>query len=413
MTKPELRLVTSGSENFWQALGVVSGNSTGLPVTTETALGVPAVFAAVNFISGTIAGLPLHVYRRGKDDARTRVNSPLARMLHDAVDEDWTSFAWRKYSFEQVFTGGRSFTQILRQKDGRVKGLLPLDPSCVSVARKDGRKVYTYKEGSGAPEIRINSQNMIDIPFMLKHDGIGHYGPINTNREAIGLAQAVQEYANRFFANGGVPAFAITGNFVSERAMKAAAEDMQKAVANSAKENRQALVLPAGLEVKPLGGSMEDAQMLETKRHCVEEIARIYSLPPTFLQDLSKGTYANTEQQDLHFVKHTLKRWIEHFENELNLKLFGPRSTLYVEFAVDGLLRGDFKTRMEGHAIAIQNGMETPNEARQMENRPPKEGGENLMIQGATVPIGSQPQGQTEGDGETDDTEQEGETDEN
>jgi HK97 family phage portal protein len=108
------------------------------------------------------------------------------------------------------------------------------------------------------------------------------------------------------------------------------------------------------------------------------------------LQDLSRGTFSNTEQQDLHFVKHTIKRWIEQVEAEMNLKLFGRNARQYVEFNVDGLLRGDFKTRMEAHAASIQNGIRTPNEVRDLENMEPLPAGDDLMIQGATVPIRTQ-----------------------
>jgi HK97 family phage portal protein len=131
-------------------------------------------------------------------------------------------------------------------------------------------------------------------------------------------------------------------------------------------------------------------QLLELQRFCVEQIARIYSLPPVFLQDLSRGTFSNTEQQDLHFVKHTIKRWVEQVEAEMNLKLFGRNARQYVEFNVDGLLRGDFKTRMEAHATSIQNGIRTPNEVRDLENMEPMPAGDDLMIQGATVPIRTQ-----------------------
>ncbi len=163
---------------------------------------------------------------------------------------------------------------------------------------------------------------------------------------------------------------------------------MQEAVKRASAEGRSAITMPAGLEIKTLGVDPEKTQLLELSRFCVEEIARIYSLPPTFLQDLSHGTYSNTEQQDLHFVKHTLKRWVEQFEQELNLKLWGRgNNRLYAEFNVDGLLRGDFKTRMEGHAAAIQAGIETPNEAREMENKPSMDGGDRLFIQGANVPL--------------------------
>jgi HK97 family phage portal protein len=163
-----------------------------------------------------------------------------------------------------------------------------------------------------------------------------------------------------------------------------------KTTAKLAREGKPVMAIPMGHELKPVGFNPTEMQLLELQRFSIEQIARIYSLPPIFLQDLSKGTYSNTEQQDLHFVKHTLKRWIEQFEQELNLKLFPRGSKLYVEFNVDGLLRGDFKTRMEAHATTIQNGIRTPNEVRDIENMLPREGGDSLMIQGATVPISTQ-----------------------
>jgi HK97 family phage portal protein len=135
----------------------------------------------------------------------------------------------------------------------------------------------------------------------------------------------------------------------------------------------------------------EKSQLVELKRFCVEEISRIYGLPPVFVQDMTHGTYSNTEQQDLQLTKHTIKRWVEHFEQELNLKLFGRGNRkFFVEFNMDGLMRGDFVSRMQGHATAIQNGLQTPNEGRAMENRPAKPGGDDLLIQGATVPLGTQ-----------------------
>jgi HK97 family phage portal protein len=151
------------------------------------------------------------------------------------------------------------------------------------------------------------------------------------------------------------------------------------------------MALPAGHEMKSIGFNPEQMQLLELQRFSIEQIARIYSLPPVFLQDLTHGTFSNTEQQDLHFVKHTLKRWIEQTEQEMNLKLFPRGSDLYVEFNVDGLLRGDFGTRMAAHATSIQNGIRTPNEVRTIENMPDRPEGDVLLIQGATVPMGTQP----------------------
>jgi HK97 family phage portal protein len=150
------------------------------------------------------------------------------------------------------------------------------------------------------------------------------------------------------------------------------------------------MALPAGHELKSIGFSPEEMQLIELQKFCIEQVARIYSLPPVFLQDLSTGTFSNVEQQDLHFVKHTLRRWIEQAEQEMNLKLFGRESDMSVRFNVDSLLRGDLKTRMEAHATAIQNGIKTPNEVRDLEELEPLGNGNDLMIQGATVPIGTQ-----------------------
>jgi HK97 family phage portal protein len=389
--KPEERAVTQSASNFFEVMGVTQ-SAAGQVVTTSSALGVPSVFAAVNFISGTIAGLPLHVFKRSKD-GRDRVNGGIADLLHGAVNDETTSFEWRKYTFDQVLTGGRGLTQILRNNRGEVIDLIPMQPSRVTVKRKDGLRFYEYKLEGGRP-IRLNASDVIDIPFMLAEDRLSHRGPIATNKSAIGLAQAVQDYSTRFFDNGGIPPFAITGNFQSGKATTRASDDLHEAVKKAAYEGRQALALPLGVEIKSIGSDPEKNQLLETQRFCVEQIARIYSLPPTFLQDLTNGTYSNTEQQDLHFAKHTLKKWVEQFEQEMNLKLFGRNSDMFVEFSMDGLLRGDFKTRMEGYAQAIQNGVMVPNEARALENRPDDPSGNKLMIQGATVPIENQLKGE-------------------
>lgn len=373
-------------------------NSAGENVTVDTALGVPAVWAAVNVISGTIARLPLHVYRKS-EGGRERSEQPIATILHDAVNDEMSSYQWRKYMFQQVLTAGRGVSFIERNGAARVKNIWPLDPSGLTIKREGGRKRYEYQDGSR--KVVYAASDVIDIPFALQPDGLKHYSPIMQNREAIGLAQAVTKHGGKYFANGGVPPFAVTGNFQSGQAMQRASDDLQDAVKKASVENRLALTLPAGLEIKAIGGDPEKMQMVELQRFCVEQIARIWSLSPIFLQDLTHGTFSNTEQQDLHFVKHTLGSWIECFEQELNLKLFGrSNSTQYVELNVDGLLRGDFKTRMEGYAQGVQNGILMPNEARRAENRPDMNGGDRLFMQGAMVPIEQAGQDQGGQDGE-------------
>lgn len=380
---------SASAAEFYDAMGITWLNQVSdVPVTIDTALGVPAIWGAVNFTAGTIAGLPLHLYRKKSDGSRDKVDSPLSKILHDAPNEEQSSFEFRKWFFEQVLTGGRGLAFIERNAAREVTNIWPLEPSKVTIRRENGKKLYNYCGGQGRKTVTYDAAEIIDIPFMLKADGLGHRGPIMTNRGVVGLAIAANDYASKYFLNGGVPPFAVTGNFQSGKSMSVAADDLQNAVRKAAKERRQALVLPTGLDIKAIGSDAEKTQLIETKRFLIEEIARIYGIPPTFLQDLTHGTFSNTEQQDLHFVKHTLKRWVEAFEQELNLKIFGRQNKkFFVEMSMDGLLRGDFKTRMEGYATAIQVGVLMPNEARQMENRPNENGGDVLLVQGAMVPI--------------------------
>lgn len=380
-------MVPVSADNFFELFGLGSYgvSASGVSVTTNSALGVPAIWAAVNFLSGTLASLPLHLYRRTRK-GRTKVKAPLADLLHDAVNDETTSYAWRKLIWSQVMTGGRAVTFIERNAARGVLNFWPLDPSGVTVKREEGRKIYSYRDGSRT--VSYAASEVIDLPFMLKENGVDHRGPIAANKDVIGMAIAATQYASKFFQGGGVPPFAITGKFATPAGLQRAAEDLRGAVLKAAKEQRQALVLPEGLEIKPIGADPEKAQLIEVHRFLIEQIARIYSLPPLFLQDLSRLTYSNAEQQDLHLVKHTLMGWVDQFEKELNLKLFGRQpGALYVEANLDGMLRGDFKTRMEGYATAIQHGVLQPNEARRMENREDAEGGDRLFMQGAMMPL--------------------------
>lgn len=395
-SEPEARTAENPSvpisaSNFLDifGLGNFGVSAAGVTVNIENALGVPAVWAAVNFLSGTLAALPISVYRR-TGDGRERVRGALASLIGEVVNDATTSFEWRKGAFDAVFTGGRSFTFIERNAAGRVINLWPLDPGLTTVRRElvNGVPAKRYYYADGSVGRVYEAGEVIDLAFMLKSDGLRHRGPIASNHDVIGMAIAATQYASRFFQNGGVPPFAVTGQFVTGAAMARAADDLEAAVKRAAKDKRQALVLPNGLEIKPIGADPEKSQLIEAQRFAIEQIARIYSLPPVFLQDLSRATYSNAEQQDLAFVKHTLLRWVRQFEQELNLKIFGRTSNAqFIEMNVDGLLRGDFKTRMDGYSAGIQHGVLTPNEARRRENLPDMPDGESLFMQGAMVPI--------------------------
>ncbi len=341
----------------------------------------------MNFLSGTLAGLPLHLYQRSGGESKRVEGSPRARMgrlsviLRDAANDEASSFAWRKAVFDAVFTHGRAFTFIERNALGEVINLWPLNPASVSVVRSQGRTQYHYSEGDR--RLVYEAGEIIDIPFMLKSDGLGHRSPILTNAGAIGMAMAATQYSSKLFANGGVPPLVLEGPLTTAAGVKRASEDMVKAVENAAEANKSVLTLPTGHTLKPLGIDPDKQQLIELQRFCVVQVARIYSLPPAFLQDLTHGTFSNTEQQDLQLIKHTLQRWVIQFEQELNLKLFGRAdASHYAKFNLDGLQRGDFKTRMEGISRGIGSALFTPNEGRALMELPAQTGGDVLLVQG-------------------------------
>lgn len=374
----------SDPRTLMEIFGITGSTS----VSMEQALGVPAVWGAVNFLAGTLAGIPLHVYDKttaGKKRVKaTRLNQVVS-MLHDAINDDMSSFDWRFQMMTAVLTEGRFVTYIERDDRGQPMNLFPL-PDATVKRLPNGRKQYSFNPSSG-PEKVYDQSDVLDITFMLKGDLCQHRSPLRQCAVALGKAVNANDYGSKLFKNGGLPAFVLQGPFGSEKSAQRGSENIAEATKEAARKGANVLAIPMGHKLEPLGSDPEKMQLVETQRFAVEEIARIYSLPPTFLQDLTHGTFSNTEQQDLHFVKHTMKRWIEQLEAEMNLKFFGRGSNRIVEFNIDGLLRGDYKTRMEGNSIAIQTGQLTPNEARELENREPMEGGNKLLIQGATVPL--------------------------
>ncbi|PWJ75278.1 HK97 family phage portal protein [Pseudaminobacter salicylatoxidans] len=384
-TSPENESVPVSAENFLSFFGVQSVDLP--PVTIDRALTVPAVAAAVAFLSRTLAALPLHAYQSSKDGAK-RVSGKLGAVVHDNANDEMSSFLFRQYFWQQVFTGGRGLAWI--ERDGReIVNLWPMDPRKVTVKRVAGRRIYKF-ENKEYP-----AADVIDVPFMLKADQLSHYGPINLAAKAIQLAIAMNDYGSNFFAGGGVPPLAISGPLPQgDPALKRAAGDVDRAI-KFAKENKSPILpIPAGHELKPVGFDPAKGQMVEARLFQIQEIARSWQMPPAFLQDLSKGTFANVEQQDLHLVKHLIGQWSEALEGEMNLKLFGRESGgLYVEHNLDGLMRGDFKSRVEGIARAIQTAQITPNEGRALENRPRHKNpdADELLVQGATVVLGKQP----------------------
>lgn len=385
---PEQRMVQDipGIErpgaNLLQVYGL--GNIDLPTVTTDSALTVPAVLCAVSFLSRSLANLSLHLMKSA-DAGAERISGGLATLVEEAPNKEWDSFRLREYFWTQVFTGGRGLLWIERS-GANITGLYPINPTKAKI-RRDGLGRTTYEvDGREYP-----AADVIDVPFMLKADGLSHYSPITLGAQAIQLALAMNTYAAKFFAGGGVPPLALVGPLpAGPEAMKRAMADVQRSIDTAKSSDKPLFPIPPGYELKPVGLDPDKGQMTDGQRFSVEQIARLYGIPPWFLQDLTHANFANSENQDLSLVKHLVAHWANKLEQQMNLKLFGQRNNRrYVRHNVDSLLRGDFKTRAEAVASLVQCGVYTPAIGAEYMGLPTPTEPEaaKRWMQGAMVPI--------------------------
>ncbi len=381
-----LRSITDSTS--WS--GEASSIAAGVAVSEEVALGVPAIWQAINLISSTIANLPLHLYKVNKDgDAEKATKDPLYRLVHDRANDVHSKSQFFKWLIWRALASdkGRGLALITRNVAGRVAGFIPLNEKSVEIRQtvEGGRLVRAYWING----TKYKASDIIDIAPVLDYDGIKALSPIQTNRAAVGAMIAAERYATELFANGGVPPLAMKPTVTaSPVANDRAASQIGEFLKMSRDRKRSILPLPAGFDLDKIGYDPQSQQLIELRRFQISEASRIYNIAPALLFDLTTGTFSNVEQQSLSFSTQTILPLVKLIEQELNMKLFGDRNVAnYVEFNVDGMIRGDLKSRMEALARGVNSGLITPNEARALDNRPGMEGGDQLFIQGATIPI--------------------------
>lgn len=365
-------------------------SAAGVAVDANVAMSVPAIWCAVRFYAGAVGAIPIRLHRKSVNGKETVERGPLVAMLTRQVnDQALNSFNWRRDMMTSTLLKGRGMTFVERRLAGvgDAMHLWPLPFAKTTVRRKAGRLQYVYRETANSKVEVYEAHEVIDIKMLGALDGVDAFDPVATLKDTIGLAVAIRSYASRFFLNGGVPPLAMTGPAASPEAIARGKKDVNKAVRQSTKDEDNIVYLPPGHDLKTVGFAPEKNQLLEAQRFIVEEVARIYNLPPAFLHHLVNATFANVEQQDLNFVKHSLVQWVEEWETDLNIKLFGTAKGRYVEFDLNGLLRGDFLSRMQAYASGIGQGVLMPNEARRRENLPDAPGGDRLFMNGTYVPL--------------------------
>jgi len=357
-------------------------------VTYEEALSLPPVTAAINFLSQSLASLPVKVYQRqAEGEPDQPVDHPVARILNGAANDTTSAYDFRKVLHSEQFGHGRGYAQIERDRSGRVIDLFPMEYQRTSVRRdRRGRIFYDYTRADGSP-VTYRSGEVIDLAYMRKADQVSSRNPVLQCAGAIRQGLNASRYALTTFGRNGIPPYVLEGAMSSGDAARRAADDVAKVARRSAEEGKPVLPMPQGFKLSRLGDDPEKMQLTATQVFTVQQVARIYNLPPVFLQELSTGTYSNVEQQDLTLVKHTLKALVVQADGELTLKLFGRDSDLYVRHDLDQIAKGIFKDRTEALARAVNSGQLTPNEAREMSGRAKLPGGDQLFMQSGSIPI--------------------------
>ena len=376
------------------------GNSTsGKPVTERSAMQMTAVYSCVRILSEALASLPVHLYRYRSDGGKEKaIDHPLYRLLHDEPNPEMSSFVFRETLMTHLLLWGNAYAQVIRNGKGEVVALYPLMPNRMTVDR-DGRGQLYYKyttTSDDAPTMEgttvyLSPSDVLHVPG-LGFDGLVGYSPIAMAKNAIGMAIACEEYGARFFANGAQPGGVLEhpGTIKDPQRVR---ESWQSTFGGSGNAGKIA-VLEEGMKYTPISISPEQAQFLETRKFQINEIARIFRVPPHMVGDLEKSSFSNIEQQSLEFVKYTLDPWVIRWEQSIYRTLFteSEKQEYFVKFSVEGLLRGDYATRMSGYATARQNGWMSANDIRELENLdriPAEQGGDLYLINGSMLPLGS------------------------
>ena len=389
--KPQNKTVGSSYTFF------MGGTTAGKAVTERSAMQMTAVYSCVRILAEAVAGLPLHFYKYAEDGSKQKaLDSNLYYLLHDEPNPEMSSFVFRETLMTHLLLWGNAYAQIIRNGKGDIVALYPLMPNKMQVDRDEkGELYYTYQRSNEEAKtmegstVYLRKEDVLHIPG-LGFDGLVGYSPIAMAKNAIGLAIATEEYGAKFFANGAAPSGVLEhpGTIKDPTKVREAWQSQFGGSGNSGK----VAVLEEGMKYTPISIAPEQAQFLETRKFQINEIARIFRVPPHMVGDLEKSSFSNIEQQSLEFVKYTLDPWIIRWEQSLNRALLtlDDKKKYFFKFNVEGLLRGDYQSRMQGYATARQNGWMSANDIRELENLdriPAEDGGDLYLVNGNMLPL--------------------------
>jgi len=358
----------SSQQKYVNISGVTNAN---VPVNTTTAMRASAVMACVRVLSDTLAQIPLVVYRRVSENGKERATDhPLYDILHNNPNSRLTSFEWRRLLQGHVALRGNGFCEIKwdRTEAGE---LVPLNPDRISIESENG-EIVNYKVREEKGSVRdIRPDNMLHL-MGLSRDGVVGINPIQEAAQSVGITLAADRFGASFFGNGAKASGVLSHpGVLSVKALQNLRSSVMERITGD--NQNSPLILEEDMKWTQMTIAPEEAQFLETRKFQVNDIARIFRVPPHMIGDLDRATFSNIEQQSLEFVVYTMMPWIVMWEQRLTKSLIiDPRDDdIFIEFLLDGLLRGDSKQRSEALQIQFMNGVLNGDEWRAIENRNP------------------------------------------
>lgn len=371
------------SPSLWNLFG--SQSVSGENVTEETALTYSAVWDAVNLISNTVASLPLHLMQGKEDKKRIAEDRKLYAVLHDQANAYMTAMVFRKVLMAHVLTWGNGYAEIVRDGYGEVRELWPITPNRVKVEMKNGVLLYTVSMSAG-DDITLTRDNVLHITGP-SFDGFLGYSVIAMARKSLGLGMALETFGARYFGQGTHPGIVVShpGQLGST-----AHSNLKQSLTESYSglgQSHRLMLLEEGMKLEKLGVPPNDSQFLESRQFSVTEVARWFNLPPHKIKDLTRSSFNNIESEQINFVIDSILPWLVLLEQNYNMQLLSPfdkqltgRGRFYFKHVVEGLLRGDAKTRGEYYKSMFGIGAMSVNEIRAKEDMDPIEGGDIHLV---------------------------------
>ena len=394
---PELPKIEDNVRDSGQTF-VFGRADSGERVDEKSAMQIATVYACVRLLAETVAGLPLHLYRSmdGGSAKERATDHPLYKLLYRQPNPEMTSFSFREVMMTHLLLWGNCYAQIVRDGKNGVLGLYPLLPENMEIDRDEkGQIFYIYhaytdeKPGENNKDIYFRRDEIFHVPG-LGFNGLVGFSPIAMMKNALGTTLAVEKYGSSFFKNGAQPSGVLEHPGVLKDPSKI--RENWSAVYGGANNAHKVAVLEEGMQYKAISLPPEDSQFLSTRQFGVNEICRIFRVPPHMVQDLEHATFSNIEHQSIDFVVHTLTPWLVRFEQAIvkDLLMEEEQDEYFPKFNVDGLLRGDYQSRMQGYATGISNGFLSPNDIHRLENWdliPAEKGGDDYYLNGGYVKL--------------------------